>query len=54
VLVWVMAMHTFRKRHRARLRRSERLRFRLTRLVLGAIQLFLLAAVIAYLVVWRG
>jgi hypothetical protein len=39
---------------RARLRRSERLRYRLARLFLGAIPLLLLAVVIAYVIAGRG
>jgi hypothetical protein len=41
-------------RHRRRLRRSERLPYRLARLVVGAIPLLLLAFGIAYLVAKRG
>lgn len=48
------AMHTSRLRHyRVRLRRSQRLRYRLARLLLGAISLLLLISV-AYVVAGRG
>jgi len=49
-----LAMHTSRLRHyRVRLRRSQRLRYRLARLLLGAISLLLLISV-AYVVAGRG
>jgi hypothetical protein len=47
-------MHTFRLRHyRVRLRRSQRLRYRLARVLLGAISL-LLVIFVAYVVASRG
>jgi hypothetical protein len=49
-----LAMHTFRLRHyRVRLRRSQRLRYRLARLLLGAISLLVLISV-AYVLAGRG
>jgi hypothetical protein len=49
------SMHTIRVwHHRRRLRRSERLPYRLARLLLGAIPLVLLAIVIAYVVTGRA
>lgn len=47
-----LAMHTFRTRHYlVRLRRSKRLRYRLARLLLGAIPLTVVVAyVVAYVV----
>jgi hypothetical protein len=48
-------MHTVRVwQHRRRLRRSERLPYRLARLLLGAIPLLLVAIGIAYVVAGRG
>jgi hypothetical protein len=48
-------MHTVRVwQHRRRLRRSERLPYRVARLLLGAIPLLLLAIGIAYVVAGRG
>ena len=47
-------MHTFRLRHyQVRLRRSQRLRYRLARLLLGSILLLVLISV-AYIVAGRG
>ena len=49
-----LAMQTSRLRHyRVRLRRSQRLRYRLARLLLGAISLLLLIS-LAYVVAGRG